>query len=341
MNQFPNIPGRPNRPNAPITDVGDIARLRESVSQDPADHLPKGQEYIPDERDNEPLIPAAKHEVPSFIAKELAADPSELMQGSRRMRNDDPLPDPAQFQGLYAGQTEEDAEAEAMIRSVRSQDPRTLLPNEPKRHPMMDRLLSSFGLRKIPVKKTVVGNINWYFRPGSTTDFLIATEHAGLRSRNSPQRFEVNASYMRAALGLVRVEEDSIYDIIGVNLTPFEREALQRDEANPPQALVERTADAIITFFIDSLMPTMLDELARAYHQLFDADMEVASDIVTYNRTHWRFECDVPGCEEVQNRIPTIINAERGEIKSIFCPVHGTPMRPISSLEKYNNSPLA
>ncbi len=340
MNQpFPNIP-RSNKPNAPVTDDGDVARLRSSVSQDPADHLPRGQEYVPDARDNEPLIPETKHEVPSFIPRELAADPSELMQGSRRMRNTDPLPDPAHFQGLYAGQSEDDPEADAMIRSVRSQEPRTLLPSEPKRHPMMDRLLSSFGLRKIPVKSTVVGGLSWYFRAGSTSDFLIATRHAGLRSPSSPKEFEINASYMRAALGLVRVEEDSIYDIIGMNLTPFEREALQRDEANPPQALVERSADAVITFLVDAFIPTMLDELARAYHQLFDADMEVASDIVTYNRTHWRFECDFPGCDEVQTRIPLIVNAERGEIKPYFCPVHGTPMRPISSLEKYNNSPL-
>lgn len=327
---FPRLPNQPQNSDD---------SLRATVPQTPEEELPAGQEYVPTAEDNKPLQPDPEREVPAFIPRELPVDPSELIDepGTPRIqRASEPLPPPPQ--GYRPA--EEDPEADALIQAhTKRLVPSSALPQAPKKHPMLDRLLSSFGLSKLPLKSDNIGDMKWTFRRLSSPDHLLAVRYAGLRSRQ-PDEFKVNMVYIQAVLALVSVNDVSIYDFMGADISTQDRILIERDPGNPPHMLVQTTAPVLIATLVDGLMPEILDALSTAYQELFEEDREVASDVAQYRKTHWRFECGVEGCLEVQNRIPKIINATSGEIEPIFCPIHGEPMTPVSTLEDYRNNPL-
>lgn len=322
----------PNHPN------NDVPPTQESS-------MPQGRPYEPSNEDLRPLHKDPQHEVPRFIPRELPEDPTRLMHGSNN-------PLPPMSEGYVPA--EDDVEADEMIRAFHAQESKptqkqaptsnrndtTTLPEAPKRHPMLDRLLSSFGLEKLPIKSTDIGNMKLSFRRLSTADHMISIRYAHFRS-NNPVEMKTNLKYIQAALAITAVNDVSIYDMLEYEMSPSDKVAYARDPGNPPNLVVEATALPIITTIVDGLLPEVLDSIVVAYNELFEEDKVVASDIDTYRRTHWRFECVESKCEEVQNRVPRIINVKSGAIHNVYCPVHGTPMRAVSSLEDYRNGPLA
>lgn len=214
------------------------------------------------------------------------------------------------------------------------------LPDAPTRHPLLSRLLASFGLERLPVRYNNIGGFKFGFRKHNTEDLLLATRIAGTRARGSAE-FDLAHSIVLAAICITSINDESVYDIFGITLTDAERQTIMRNPTNPPQAIVESTASHIILFMTEHIEPEILDDLSRSYRELYHEDTaDHVGDIVTYQRTHYRFECNVQGCEEVQNRIPEIIDAVNGTYKPVFCPIHGEPMQAVSTLEKYRNNPL-
>lgn len=336
-----NTAPRSRLPNAPNQALDE--ELRATVPQTQEGDIPRGREYVPGPEDNKPLQKDPQREIPSFIPRELAIDPS--VAASNMQRNSAPLPPAPEGYPM----SEEDAEADELIRQFQAENQphmkkqaksETVLPNEPLRHPMLDRLLSSFGIQRLPTKSDNIGGMKWEFRRLSTPDHLLAVRYAGMRSRTS-QELKINTQYIQAMLAVVSVNGTSIYEMMGYEMTDDERKQLANDPGNPPHHIVENSAPAVIFTLLDSLVPEVLDKLAVSYDELFEQDREFPSDIDQHRKTHWRFECSVHGCDEVQTREPVIVNRGTGAIKNIYCPIHGTPMRPISSLEDYRNGPLA
>lgn len=325
MNQS-RMPNRPNSEDVPPTQEAS---------------MPQGRPYEPSGDDLKPLQKDPQLDVPKFIPRELRVDPTQLMQ-----RSDSPLP-PAPQSYVPA---DDDPEADEMIRAFHAQETTretepnressTTLPKEPKRHPMLDRLLSSFGIEKLPIKSDTIGGMKFSFRRLSTSDHMISIRYAHFRS-NNPAELKANLKYIQAALAITAVNDTPIYDMLEYEMSPNDKIAYERDPGNPPNLVVEATALPIITTIVDGLVPEVLDKIVVAYNELFEEDLEIASDIDTYRRTHWRFECVEPKCTEIQNRVPRIINSKTGAIHNVYCPIHGTPMRAISSLEDYRNGPLA
>ncbi len=342
MSQTPRLPNRP-----PI-DSEDVASLRASVP-DQEGELPSGKPYVPTDSDNEPLVRKTVHEIPDFIPQELAVDPSEFLASKqgRVMRNNDPLPPPPHG---YPMQEEDDPEAEELMRELRNQNApsaskdtrqkESVLPNKPTKHPVLTKLLSSFGLERVPVKTKNIGNIPFTFRLISAPNKLVAIRIANLRSETQDE-LKVNVSWISALLGLVSIDGTSIYEILSMDLTEHEKTMLARDPGNPPAMLVENSAVPLVNVFLNGWQTEVIEEITRTYYELFEGDKDVPSDIGTYQRTHWRFECPKTGCDEFQNRVPKVIDASKGTIEPVFCPVHGVAMNPISTLEEYRSNPLA
>ena len=341
-----NTAPRSRMPNAPSQSLDE--ELRATVPQTQEGDIPRGATWVPGPEDNKPLQKDPQREIPSFIARELAVDPSEAAS-SKMQRSSTPLPPAPEGYPM----SEEDEEADALIRQFQSSNQapahpapakkraaETVLPSEPLRHPMLDRLLSSFGIVGLPTKSDSIGGMKFEFRRLSTPDHLLAVRYAGMRSR-TPQELKINTQYIQAMLAVVAVNGTSIYEMMGYEMTDDERKQLSRDPGNPPHHIVENSAPAVIFTLLDSLAPEVLDKIAVSYDELFEQDREFPSDIDQHRKTHWRFECSVHGCGEVQTREPVIVNRGTGAIKNIYCPIHGTPMRPISSLEDYRNGPLA
>lgn len=343
MSQTPRLPNRP-----PIASE-DVASLRATVP-DQEGELPSGKPYVPTDADNVPLTKGPVHEIPDFIPQELAVDPSEFLarKQGRVMRNSDPLPPPP---AGYPMQEEDDPEADELMRELhqqqthagntkKNQQTESVLPTKPTKHPMLTKLLSSFGLERVPLRIKNIGNIPFTFRLISAPNKLVAIRYANLRS-GTPDEMKVNVSWISALLGLVAIDGVSIYEIIGMDLTEHEKTMLARDPGNPPAMLVENSAVPLINVFLNGWQTEVIEEITRAYYELFEGDKDIPSDIGTYQKTHWRFECPKADCGEFQNRVPKVIDSSKGTIEPVFCPVHGVAMNPISTLEEYRANPLA
>lgn len=358
-NRHPNIPKNHSAPAAtPVAPAPTV---------DPQDLGIKARPYVADtagEAAKSKTLPKA----PSWIARKLPnpgfvpqsepiAQPSEEELARLRAEVESDLGDDADEdeellalarEGGDAGIDIPTAASTSMRRTLHAPDPETqaranapTLPETPKRHPLLSRLLSSFGLERLPIRYNNIGGFQFGFRKHNTEDMLLATRMAGSRMRGTAE-FDLAYSIVLAAICLVDIDGESVYDIFNVGLTEAERQSITRNPQNPPQAIVENTSPHVIVFMTTHIEPEVLNDIARAYSELYHEDVgDHVGDIVTYQRTHWRFECQVPGCEEVQKRIPKIIDAVDGTYEPIFCPIHGEPMQAISTLEKYRNNPLA
>ena len=215
-----------------------------------------------------------------------------------------------------------------------------LLPSAPVRHPVLQQMLAAFGLERLVEKSETVGGFKFGFRGSNTVDQALAIRYAGLRSASGPE-FEMYKSIMLMAICVTSINDTPAYEVFNENLTDSEREAVKRSPTNPPETVVTKIAPKAIMFLLENIEPTILDDLAKAYTWLYRDEIEShRGHTAEYLHEAWRFECLVDGCDEIQERIPHITDPVKGYIEPVFCPIHGKPMRPVSTLEDFRNNPL-
>lgn len=216
-----------------------------------------------------------------------------------------------------------------------------LLPDAPVRHPMLERMLATFGLERFPEKFEHIGNFKFGFRRCNTSDEAMATRFAALYTKISPAEYEFYLAIIRTAIGITSINDVPVHEIFGIDLSDAEKQVITRNPTNPPHTVTSMTAPAVLTFLLEKIDPTVLNDLAKAYDEAFRAQVEETRGD-TANKMHvtYRFQCS-NGCDETVERVPVIIDAVAGTYRPVFCPSCGKPMQAMGSLEDLANDPLA
>ena len=200
-------------------------------------------------------------------------------------------------------------------------------------HPLLAKLRSRYTISALDIRYKTIDGIKYGFQKHSNQAYLKFVTNKVIPTIDTEAELSDKHAYALAAISLVSVDDVPAWEVFGVEIDPVvERTWLDAEPLNPPTTVIVKTADVIYHMFVLEGIPEFGDTLARAYNELFpDIDIIGDNDV-------WIHKCMTPGCHQRFEHLPE--KDSDGNQKQYFCPVHGTPMRPLGSKGDLRNVPL-
>jgi hypothetical protein len=208
----------------------------------------------------------------------------------------------------------------------------------PTEHPVLVRLRERFGLIQGPTgtKSEVIGGIKFTFRKYTNQSYAkFVVNEILTQSVETEAEFNAKLGYALVAIGLAAVNDVPVHEVFELELEPaLEAPLVRQNPLHPPTSVIVGAARYIYQWLLTSGTPELGDTLAAVYGKLYP------SENLTPDKGLWKYgNCKKPGCTETQERLPRY-NAE-GEMRPVYCPVHGIPLKALGSLEELSHIPLA
>jgi|ERR1035437_3436216 hypothetical protein len=208
----------------------------------------------------------------------------------------------------------------------------------PTEHPVLVRLRERFGLIQGPTgtKSEVIGGIKFTFRKYTNQSYAkFVVNEILTQSVETEAEFNAKLGYALVAIGLAAVNDVPVHEVFELELEPsLEVPLVRQNPLHPPTSVIVGSARYIYQWLLTSGTPELGDTLAAVYGKLYP------SENLTPDKGLWRYgNCKKSGCTETQERLPRY-NAE-GEMRPVYCPVHGVPLKALGSLEELSHIPLA
>lgn len=205
-------------------------------------------------------------------------------------------------------------------------------------HPVLQRLRERFGLKAKGVKSETIGGMKFTFRKYTNQAYakFVVNQVQQPTSVQTDAEFISKLPYALAAISIAAIDDIPTHIVFGseIELDPvLELPATQQDPLHPPTSVTVKTAEVLYSWLVGLGIPELADTLASTLGRLFPEERLVKDNGL------WRYSCPKRNCTEEQERMPRY-DAD-GNMKPVYCPVHGVPMRALGSLEDLANIPLA
>jgi hypothetical protein len=207
----------------------------------------------------------------------------------------------------------------------------------PTEHPVLLHLRERFGLIPGPsgTKSEVIGGLKFTFRKYTNQSYSkFVVNEILTQSVETEAEFNSKLGYALVAIGLAAINDVPVHEVFDLELEPaLELPLVRQNPLHPPTSVIVGSARYIYQWLLTSGTPELGDTLAAVYGKLYPSENLIP------DKGLWKYECPKHNCTEIQERLPRY-NAE-GEMRPVYCPVHGLKMNALGSLEELSHIPLA
>ena len=200
-------------------------------------------------------------------------------------------------------------------------------------HPVLQKLRERFGLKAQSTKTEVIGGMNFTFRKFTNQAFTKFVTNRVRAACETHSEFEEKFGYALASISIAAIDGVPTHEVFGVDIDEhLERPLLLADPMQPPTSVIVSCAEKLFPWLLSLSIPELGDALSSTYSKLYPEEKLIQDKGI------WKFECIKLKCTETQERKPRY--DIEGNMKKVYCPIHGTPMRALGSLEDLTNLPL-